>query len=373
MTIYVLYLGLIFFWALWCNVSKMSKFNKRHENLFLNVVWVAMFLMCVLRDPSVGRDIAGYELAYQMTADVPFNDFNYVYFEKGYILLMKICLALNFSFQGFLVVVYTIILVPLYLYIRAFSTDKFLSVLIYVCYMFFEFNMTGIRQAIATSIVLIGYMLYIKSQKYKRLLLFVFITIAVLFHNGAFVCYVFLVTSYIKSMYVYITAVCGLTVVVFFTRNLFMQYIKDLFEKDSMNENAELYIGMNFLFTFALSAVFIYCYVMKKKRYSILYNKLNSEEKEQADFLMKTDDTNIKLFLLGITAMVLFGSDTAARSYMLLSQTVVVLLPNSLNAFDKDSKRIIRLILIGFFVVFFFTNTLLPNNFDIVPYKFFWQ
>lgn len=373
MTIYVLYLGLIFFWALWCNVSKTSKFNKKHENLFLNVVWVAMFLMCVLRDPSVGRDVESYEIVYQMTADVPFSDFNYVYFEKGYILLMKICLALNVSFQGFIVVVYAIILVPLYFYIRDFSTDKFLSVLIYVCYIFFEFNMTGIRQAIATSIVLIGYMLYIKAPKYKRLLLFVFITIAVTFHSGAFICYLFLVTSYIKTMLMYIVAVCGLTVVVFFTRNLFMQYIKVLFEKDSMNENAGLYIGLNFLFTFALSVVFVYCYVMKKKRYSTIYNKLNSEEKAQEDFLMKTDETNIKLFLLGITAMILFGSDTAARSYMLLSQTVVVLLPNSLNAFDKDNKRIIKLIVVGFFVVFFFTNTLIPNNFDIVPYKFFWQ
>lgn len=373
MTIYILYLGFIFFWAFWCNVSKSSLKKGNQENRFLNVVWIAMFLLCVLRDPTVGRDVPGYELAYQMTADVPFSDFDYIYFEKGYTLLMKLCLAMNISFQGFLVVVYLIILIPIYFYIRNFSRDKFLSVIIYVCYMYFEFNMTGIRQAMATSIVLIGYMLYIKAKRFNRLWLLVFITLAVLFHNSAFICYFFVLVSYIRIMYLYIASVCGLTVIVFFTRRFFIQYIKDLFEKDSMNENAGLYIGMNFLFTLALCVAFVYCYVMKNKRFSKVYNTVDSQSKALIDFQQKVDDSNLKIFLLGITAMVLFGSDTAARTYMLLAQIMIVQLPNSLDAFDKDSKRIIRLILIGFFIVFFFTNTLIPNNFDIVPYKFFWQ
>ncbi len=373
MTIYILYLGFIFFWAFWCNVSKGSLKKENQENRFLNVVWIAMFLLCVLRDPSVGRDVPGYELAYQMTADVPFGDFDYVYFEKGYVLLMKLCLALNISFQGFLAVVYTIILLPIYFYIRDFSSDKFLSVIVYVCYMFFEFNMTGIRQAMATSIILIGYMLYIKASRFNRLWLLLFITLAVLFHSGAFVGYIFVLMSYIKSMYLFVASVCGLTVFLFVTRNWFMRYIKDLFEKDSMNENAPLYIGLNFIFTLALSVAFVYCYIMKKNKFLRISSELTSEEKAETNLLMQIDETNTKLYLLAIPIMVLFGSGTAVRSYMLLTQTVVVQLSNSLDAFDKDSKRIIRIVTIGFFVVFFFAETLIPNNFDIVPYKFFWQ
>ena len=69
----------------------MASNTQKRSNILLGIIFISIFLICVLRSGSVGRDIAGYELAYKMTKDVPFSDFNYIYYENGYLLFMKIC------------------------------------------------------------------------------------------------------------------------------------------------------------------------------------------------------------------------------------------------------------------------------------------
>ena len=87
----------------------------------------------------------------------------------------------------------------------------------------------------------------------------------------------------------------------------------------------------------------------------------------------KVDEAQIKWFLLSAMIMLVFGADTSVRSYMLYSQVIMVQLPNSILCWKNKDRLIINAVLTLFFVAFFFTNSLLPNNFDIVPYKFFWK
>lgn len=363
MTVYVVFLVFILLVGALCYSIKWA--DRKNELLFLNITWIAMFFLCVLRASSVGRDVPGYESAYLLTQTVPFGDFDYIYFENGYVLLMKLCLFLKMPFQWFLTIVYFIIQTPIYYYIRKCSKNYFLATLVYVCYMFFEFNLTGIRQALAASIVLIGYILYIYSKKHAWLKFLVLVLIASTFHKSALICLVFLGVNLIKSLKNYvITIACG-SLGLFFVRGYLLQYLKEFFEKGSMKADAGVYIGLNFFFTLGVAVLFLISFA-KAGYYS-------ENGKKSHLLTARNHETNIRLFLLGILALVLFGSDTGARSYMMFSQAMIVQLPNALECWKPQDKRVMQFVVMIFLLAFFFTNSLIPNNFDIVPYRFFWE
>jgi transmembrane protein EpsG len=351
-------------------ISQLQIDKEKEDVYFLNLVFLAIFLLYSLRASSVGRDLPGYKRVYELTKSVEWNRWTYVYFENGYILLMKVCNALNMSFQQFLTVVNIIILVPIYVAIRKYSKRPFLSVMIYVCYIFFEFNMSGIRQAIATSIVLVGYLLLLGSKRFPLLKYIICATIACFFHSGAFAAFLYVPFHYIIDLKKYTSSIIAFIGVLLLGRNYIMVYIKELFEKDSMRTDAGLYIGLNFLFLVILAIGFIMGNILRgdDDRRIITVNE------ERYSSIYSLDTVNLKMFLLSICFLCLFGSDTAVRSYMLLNQVVILQLPNCLDEiFDERSQSITYMILIVFLVVFMFMNTLLPNNFDIVPYRFFWQ
>ena len=120
-------------------IQKIKIKQTQAKKLILWTSFIAVFLLFALRNISVGRDIIAYEKAYKMTQQVKWNDFDYIYFEVGYILLMKICIGLGMPFQLFLAIVSLMIIAPIFLFIKQFSKNPTLSILIWICYMYFEF------------------------------------------------------------------------------------------------------------------------------------------------------------------------------------------------------------------------------------------
>ncbi|HEP1785528.1 TPA: EpsG family protein [Streptococcus suis] len=370
MTIYVLFLAYILICAVIIYFQKGDP--ERKNKIFLNYVFIAMFLLYSLRASSVGRDVPGYERTYGLANVDLFAGLHIGNFEKGYLFLMWICNKLNLSFQWFLTLCNAIILFPIYRYIRKYSQNTFLSVIIYVCYIFFEFNLTGLRQAIATSIVLMAIMVLIESkQDWLGLLKYCLIVLlAPLFHTGAFVALFYLPFHFMKKFKTYTLSIMVTAIVFLVGRGYIMGFVKNFFGKDSMNASAGLYIGLNMLFLIGLAVLFI---IGGKNR------EIGESNTSEGNTSVTVEDTPMqvlmeKMFYLSIAVLFLFGSDTSVRSFMLLNQVIIVLLPNSLPyIFEEKSQRIAIWIFTIFFIIFFFINTLLPNNFDIVPYKFFWQ
>ena len=367
MTIYIVFL--IFILAIAFFYYYVKPKNKKNELRFLNIVWIAMFLLCALRASSVGRDLPGYENVYNYSFNCAWGDFEYVYFENGYILLMKVCSkALNMSFRQFLAFVTAVIMFPIYIYIRKYSSNYFLSTIVYVGYIFFEFNMTGLRQAIAASIVLVAYMVYISAKQYNVFYYTAIVILAAQFHKAAWICLVFLIFIIIRNLKVYIAAASCFSVALIFARGAIMSIIKDFFEKETMNSDASVYFGLNAIFTLALIVLFLLSY------YNLIHsNKFGSLSESDKLLVKRKNEINLKLFTLAIPITILFGADTAARSYMMFSQTIIIQLPNAIDSWNMKDKAIMKKVFVVFFIIFFFTNTLLPNNFDIVPYYFFWQ
>ena len=368
MTIYILLMIIMLMAYVYDNSKNDSKDTSVRSNRILFVLFVLIFLICALRSTSVGRDIPGYEKVYKWTKDISWDNYNYVYFENGYIFLMKICSAIGMSFQGFMAVCYVIILAPLYYMIKRYSKDKVLSVIIFICYMFFDFALTGLRQAISMSIAILGFMVLTSKSKWKWLYYIIIIFVASLFHKGAYICFLIIPFLIVKDIVFYtawITVGAGISLVL--RRYLFVT-IKNFFEKDTFTVNAGLYIGFNLIMLVVLAALFLVAQIYTKWRRASIKETWRTADSDESD------DLFLKIFMLSIVIALFFGDETSARSYMYYNQAMIVLLPNINNKlFDNRSKFINGFILIILFMSFFVWNTLLGSNFDITPYKFFWQ
>ena len=369
MTIYVF---LLLYVSISGGVIYSQKGDKKSKNTkFLNLVFIAIFLLYSLRANTVGIDMPGYFRAYEASAIDAFSDLTFGNFESGYLYLMWICNRLHLSFQVFLGICNIIILFPIYAFIRKYSENAFLSSIIYICYMFFEFNMTGMRQAIATSIVLIAIMVLLESKHWGIVKYCLIVYLATLFHTGAFIGFFYVPFHFIKKVKVYSISIASTGVLFLLFRGHIMNYIKNFFDKDSMHADAGLYIGLNMCFLIALALLFLISGQNRELRIQMQSDSVTMSSEKRVDLSASVLE---KIFYLSIATLFLFGSDTAVRSYMLLNQVIIVVLPNSLKSvFNKKSQLIMAAFFTVFFFVFFFTNTLLPNNFDIVPYKFFWQ
>lgn len=364
MGIYIGLLVIIIVLSIFINSLEINKEMKKEY--FLKIAFLLIFLLYSLRSSSVGRDLPGYERSYFIASTRDWLDYSYVYFEKGYIFLMKICNLIGLSFQEFLVIVNFIILVPIYIFIKKYSKRPFLSVIIYICYIFFEFNLTGIRQAIASSIVLLGIIALIESQKYKLLKYIIIIYLATLFHKGAFIGFFYVPFYFIKKQRNYVAVILILMVSFVFFRGNTLSFIKEYFGKTSMNANAGMYIGLNFIFIVGLAVLMA---IGEKNRRAFCNKFIKKNKKEEL-----INSTFNKMFLLSIVALILFGSDNSVRSYMILNQVILVQFPNCIDKiFKKNNIKLVITIITVFFIVFFFKNTLIGGDFDIVPYKFYWE
>ena len=365
MTVYLLLiLSIIFLMVLDGNGKKLTN-DKKRSNCILLFSFILIYLVCVLRDPSVGRDIPGYREAYEWTRKTSFNDFEYIYFEKGYILLMKICIKLGLSFQGFFAVVYFIILYPIYLFIKKFSKDKLFSALIYVCYISFEFNLTGIRQALAISIVLLAFIALLEARKFPKILYIILVLIAASFHKSAYIALVFLPLLAIRSISWYTAGMIVGTVISIISRRYLFSYIKNLFGKESFSLDAGLHIGGNVLFMMFIAIFALIVYNS--------YRKNNNISRTDNELIYKNELFMLKTFMFGIVLAVFFGNETSARSYMFFSQSGMILLPNLFSKFEVKNKLFLKIGFILFFLIFFYFNSIKANNFDIVPYIFYWE
>ena len=366
MIIYVILLAIILLSGLLIGGLKINEEKKR--NIFLDIAFVAVFLLCVLRNPSVGRDIEGYRRAYELTKNVEWSNFRYIYFEHGYILLMKICISIGLNFQWYLAVVYLIVLVPIFVIIKRYSKNAPLSVLIYICYMYFEFDLTGIRQAISMSICLLAFIVLVEVKKFPMLKSAVIVIIASLFHQGAYVFFVFIALMVIKKFESYLYVMVISLPAVFLFRGSILKFIGDFLSEKALSSNTGLYLGLNLFFTCLLSIIFIFSmHIVSNPRVDDLAVKVPNR------FKFKFEETGTRMFILSIFVMLLFGSNIFVRSSMNLSQIIIILLPNHIAKYDAKTKIIFNIGVGVFMIVFFFTNSLVPNNFDIVPYRFLWQ
>lgn len=354
MEIYFVYFTILF--LLW--VIATSKNRQKTDANLLRFALILMYIMFVSRDFSVGRDIPGYMEQYEITAEYPFWQFDYVYFENGYLLLYKIFNLFNLPFRAFFVFIYALILIPLYYFLKNHSKDPIFSLIIYYCYQFFVLDMSGLRQSIAMSICLIAYMVLRSERRHRLLFSALILAAAYSIHHSA-IMFLFIGLLVLKKetrfsnivlSFVYIGAI------LFFRQ--FNQYILLMVQDQELRNygfNEDLRAGSTLILN--IGWLLFMLYVFFSKRLTGKYR----------DLLVKY----LHIMICAcVTMLALAGSPLLrAASYFLVF--LLIALPEFLSLIGtRSSVSMIKLFIIGLYFYMFYSTVLVPSQFDIVPYKF---
>lgn len=347
-----------------------SMFGKsiKIEKRILFFLLFLIYLLCALKAPSVGRDIAGYKRIYDMMPYQSWRNFDICYFEWGYELLMMIFThVFRASFQQFMGCVYALVFCSYYFFIKRYSKDYPFSVLLYVCFTFFVFDMSAVRNMLGVAICLFVVPLAEKKTWRHTVLFILTVLIAAQIHKSA---YVFLIVYFIikipvnkKSLFIY--AVGGVALIAF--RNQLYIFI-NLYLKP-VGEAQSLSFSGNLLFYIMNIAAAGFIWSMARRQGIFAENP--NLQKTKADFA----DINLFARLLYAALIIQWFSTgtTLTRLAAYLQIFVIVLLPSWAEKLDRKSRRLIKMFICLFLIWYFYTYALAKNALDIVPYKFFWE
>ena len=167
MAVYYLLILYIFLISIFSNLTKRFKL----DNFLLFSVFAAFILVAVFRDIYVvGKDIPNYLNTYYQTSILEWKTLlSENRFEPGYLFYNKLLSTLNLNESLFIAITSFLILLGPYYVIKNFSSMPFLSWYIYITLGFFAFGMSGLRNALAISVVFLGFGFLLKKKYYKYL------------------------------------------------------------------------------------------------------------------------------------------------------------------------------------------------------------
>ncbi len=360
-----IYIGLIVYILALPVIVGMCCKDQEKKNKYVTLLgMLAIFLLLALKG-DVGSDISGYLSQYEIAANKAWDDYEYVYFENGYIFLMKVFNAIGASFQWFMVCVYALACIAMYIFIRKYSKNPSLSMLIFICYDFFVFYISGVRQTLAMSICLIAYVIF-EKRKFVPMVAAVGLTyLATLVHQSALVFFLAFILALIPMENINIVFYAGAIVASFFFKSVVWDIVNTYVKE--VGEVQETSLGGNFILLIGVSLIM---YLMNSKK-NILGIKIRGVEIDVATNAQLVSMT--RMMLASVSGLVLFSGHSMTRAVMYGMMFIIVGLPNTLEKFEYKIKVLLQLLFIAFFVALFYFETLEPNLLELVPYKFFWE
>lgn len=181
MIIYLLLFFIITFFILICN-----KENKKNKSI-LFFVFVIFTIISAFRASSVGTDTMMYLKYFNNVQSTAWSNYLYNRFEPLFFYLCKAIGLVSTKSNVFLIITSLLIIPFIGEFIKKYSDNYFLSCLVYLGLNIFFFNMTGIRQSIAISILLLSYTFMIRKENKKAIIL---IIVASFFHTSAMIFFI---------------------------------------------------------------------------------------------------------------------------------------------------------------------------------------
>lgn len=331
----------------------MSVERKKWYCILSGSLWI---LISGLRGLSVGADTSAYYYSYLNIQNISFNELlknilsKIVYDignrDPGYDFFVKLTQIISKNYQIFLLIVAAIFMVPFLTWVWRESKNPLISFVLYSSLFYAFFSITGIRQTIATAmVVLIGDKL-IKERKLLPFLLLTFV--ASFIHKSALVFLPFYFISRIKiSQKTIITAGLAFLFAVIFRNRLKSFFIAISGYDDYINA----YEGAgSTTFTLFLMMIFVLSIFAYKRD----------------DFLKKNQRFYSALYLAMFFVPLTWINPSAMRVVQYFSIYLVVLVPEMIEAvFFEKSKKIVTGIVVFLLVYFLFRSS--PT------YVFFWQ
>lgn len=370
-------------------VANPSSTKEKPNSIGLLVAFVSMYAVMAMKAPSVGRDVSGYKSIYEMISLLPAENYDVSWMENGFEFLMMISShVLHLQFQSFMACVYAFAYLSYYCFIKRYSKDPILSTIVYLCFTFFTFDCSAIRNMLAVSICL-NAVRFTEDRNLASFILFLLITLcATSIHKSAFVFLLFYPIARASLHAGSIAAILFVVSSIFLLRTQLYQLI-DTYLKTV--EESAITIGGNLIFylsvlVFAYNSSILTIRKLNERKTNqtiaqtdYIYDApiVNSEEKQLSKdnekLLYDIDMVALKAISTGILLQLFASGSVLSRSAQYYQFFIIIALPNSLESLDRKSKWFLRVLIILFCIAYFIRYSLIANQLDIVPYAFYWS
>lgn len=332
--------------------------SKKNRNLYLIISIFLLFILMGLRSYKIGSDTYSYCMNYYKTSSLSWSELlnqnlslgnkNYGFFILNK--LISMIFLKNYTF--YLICISGIISFAMYEFILKFSKNYLMSLIILFSLGFIFFFMSGIKQTLAISFILLS---YIKLQE-KRYIVFVLMVIfAASFHNTAIITLILLVVHKLKNRKLYFFIV---PVVIVFSI-IFQRKIAYFFQNMVSSGKYAVY-GTSYIAISNLTGLYIQCVIILTVFLLVGYRLKEDKELQFYIFIY-----SIGIFFQTLTPVIA----EFFRISMYFNIIGCVLLPYAIFNSKYKQKKFISGAIILFFIFYFYVSS--KDNLSLVPYEFF--
>lgn len=328
--------------------------NSKYNKIYFSVAALLLFLIAALRNSVVGYDAANYFFNIRHIYDMSWHKvFELHSDEPGFYVLAKFISQFTADPQVVLGAVGLIFAVSICLFIKRYSDAPDLSFCILIAFSFFAFSLSGLRQTLAISIVIIS---VIFAEKRKLIPFALCIALAYCFHNSAlFACLIYFMFIKNGNFARRIIFLICIPIVTVFRRPL-LNYGLSKFYSDYTPYDNEVGSYMTLLLYLLIWVVYI-----------IFMDKDLQKETKYIGFE--------NMMMMGILLQIFVPIEpNIFRLAMYYQISSLIILPSAVKkskAFDRNTKIVVYLCCIAVLTVMYFKFTY--SDAGANPYFFFWE
>lgn len=337
------------------------------KKIFICLTTSHLLIVQGLRSSDIGVDLGRYSRHFLSTQNSSYegvfsNIFN---FEFGYNLFTTAASNLNLSFQVFIFLISLINLTVLGWMIYQYSSNAYISYMMYIILGLYDFGFSGLRQSLALSIILISYHFI---NKKKLLFFLISIIIASLFHSTALIFGIVCFLQNEKIVELFHRFYVFVLLIVILLGNRISLYITSIFNEE--------YIGYGAPGDILGTTAIIIATVLIIGYYTQLKTPISKDTKISTDFF------NILLIAL-IVQLFSSYSYLFTRLNFFFYQFIIFYIPIVYDKFiyivlkrNRFGNFLIRyFISIFLFIILllYFHSYLQQNPHGIMPHSFYWE
>ncbi len=326
----------------------------RKKMLAVAVIWLG--LLGALRGSGIGDDYFMYRMIFRSSHSVGWLSVGKLSIEPGYSILNKVVGIFSNNFQWVLAVCSFLAILGVAYFIKKYSKYPIISIWLYITIGMYQMNFTVMRQSIAISLILFAYRYAVERKPWKFVLM---VLLATSFHYTAFVFGIvyFLVNKPILERHK--IRDFSLLLLLTFCLPLFRKILEMVlsYTKYRIYIGGRTGEGDSLLFLYFVILLFV-CIIGRSKRaeqvpgYSHLY---------------------LFCVLTCLTQSFALMIELINRVSLYFSIPMLLLLPNTIDRFDRNSKRIAGSALMVMALGYYIFVMLNPGNSTVMQYSFFFS
>lgn len=343
--------------VLWDILLLQNNPTESKKKIFCTISAIQWILISGLRSIELSRDVSiNYVRAFEETKLMPWlkifsaiRDYLFNGLEikdPGYNLVMKIFQIFSNNFQVFLIFIAIVFTVSMAVWIYKYSSMPGLSFLIYSSLFYSFFALTGLRQTIATALVVFIADKFVRERKFIPFAIIAFIAFLIHKSSVVFVIYYLIAGISITPMYLAFSG-CVIAAISMLGGSLYAPIANILGFGDEVITNnrhsATTYALM--MLAICIIAYFVY--------------PLVSKQREDSKFLYNM------LILTIFSNLLVMQNQSFMRIQQYFALIIMIIIPEIILTIDKRHRAIIYLCGIVFMLFY-----LVSNN---PQYRFFWQ